>query len=185
VTQREGESDEPRLPEEVKHFYSLLAMDAGSAAFNLYEAWERPVRHNKKIERLALWHTVRLDEECERASSDMRLLPHLTFSPSNAMLETRYDIQAAIATVPQLVPFTGSERNRLRVPTQKTFEDWGEDMSARESELVDRWHVWLWLENSRTRDPDADRGNASALALAARGLADGLRSVLRGNPEPS
>lgn len=176
---------ESPLPRGVEQFFTSMQTVASGTSLNLQESWQRPVRHNRKLERLALWQAVLLDEACERAVSDIELRPLLTLLPTHASADTRYDIQAATLTIPKLLPFPFIDRDKLRVPTGEYFEAWGEDMAQREPRLVADWHRWLWLGDSGSREPDADHGDASVLALAAKRLADGLRDVLWENPEVS
>jgi hypothetical protein len=120
-----------------------------------------------------------LDEVCERAVVHLEPRSLVRLPSAKATPVTRYDIQAAILTIPRLVPFTHFDKDKLQTPTGEYFEEWGEDMAEREPRLVADWHRWLWLGDSQNRSPDADHGNASLLALAAERLADGLQTVLR------
>ena|ERR1700677_871574 len=46
--------------------YMRMEIYAGSAANELVEAWKRPVRHNRSTELAALWHTLRVADDCSR-----------------------------------------------------------------------------------------------------------------------
>ncbi|MGE5281079.1 MAG: hypothetical protein ACM3N0_01925 [Chloroflexota bacterium] len=167
-----------RLPPQVEQFLGAMEIVARGTAANLQESWRRPVRHNKKIERLALWHTVMLGETCERAIDPEHHSLVVTLSPTQAEPETRYEIQAAARMIPGLVPFSRLDQAKLRADTGKYFDKWGEDMAVREPVLVANWHSWLWSNDPIAPYPDNEHGRASLLAIAASRLADNLHAVL-------
>jgi hypothetical protein len=176
VSEVEGESGEPgQLPIRVDHLFTSMQFYAGGSAQYLYESWQRPVRHNKKLERLALWHTVNLELECESALSFDTSPPLVPFTDDVGPPEVRYDVETAIRLMPRLFPFfMSSDLARLRALPDRSFDDWGEAMAEREPELVASWHAWLWPDDY----PPGDHGRASELAVAASRLADGLKVVL-------
>ena len=151
-------------------FWQLTRMFAVGTSWNLNEGWKRPVQHNIGLERLALWHTVNLDLKCEEAA-----YPNgKAFSLMAAHFEpdARFEITAAVLHIPEVVPFA-FERDKLRYPIAARFEEWGEEMAAREPHTVARWHEWIWEQASGSLSPE-DHGSASILAVAARHLADAL-----------
>jgi hypothetical protein len=166
------------LPIRVEHFWAQMHFAARGAAFNLYESWERPVRHNKKLERLALWHTVNLELDCESALRFDASPPVLPLKPADGAPEVRYEVEAAIQIVPRLLPFTDFDRPRLRALPDRSFDDWGKAMAEREPDLVASWHRWLWANNPREPYPAGDHGKASELAVAASQLANGVNAIL-------
>jgi hypothetical protein len=180
VVESDGGSigEEPRLPIRVEHFWAQMLFAAEGAARNLQESWKRPVRHNKKLERLALWHTVNLELDCENALSLDASPPVLPLSASDGPPEVRYDVDAAIRLVPRLIPFTDFDRARLRALPDRSFDDWGEAMAEREPGLIAGWHRWLWANSPNEPYLAGDYGKASELAVAASQLANGVNVIL-------
>lgn len=155
--------------------WTMIYDDAYGVAGNLTESWKRRVRHNKALERLALWHTVRLELHCEKITavhSNISKAAVLASGPPYA----RYEIAAAISMIPALPPFTEFELQRLRVNTGEVFERWGDDMAEREPTLVETWHEWLWQGDFN------DRGQASLLLIAATHLANNIPEIFDWEP---
>lgn len=173
-----GAYQEEPLPIRVEHFWAQMLFAAEGSAHNLRESWKRPVRHNKKLERLALWHTVNLELDCESALRFDASPPVLPLKPSDGSPEVRYEVEAAIQMVPRLIPFMDFDRARLRALPDRSFEDWGEAMAEREPGLVAKWHCWLWADSPREPYPTGDHGKASELAVAASQLSNGVNVIL-------
>jgi hypothetical protein len=176
-------------------FWVILHFHARGAARNLVESWERPVRHNKKLERLALWHTVELDRGCEYfMGKEPDMLPRLPQAVYEGGSEARYEVQAALHVIPKIVavPFVLDRyRLRQRQSPDEILEAWGENMAKREPVVVARWHDWLWSSHQRMlrtepsyeTGPD-DYGDSSMLMVAASRLAEALEPVVRSSLEP-
>ena len=180
MTEFEGDR-RARLSGPLEGAVRATELAATGATQYLHEGWQRPVRHNRNLERLALWHTVRLDAICQGALDvNQRLL--MTLGPSEADAETRYQVRAAMDEIPRLVPFTDFGRSRLRTPTGKSLSDWGEDMVKRDPDLVAQWHNWIWRQASDALDPANDYGPASELVVATSNLSGALRMMLGGEP---
>lgn len=167
------------LSVEAQGFYSLMNLNAGGAAFYLYQSWERPKRHNMRIERAAMWYTLMLDRDCGRAltSPDTSLL-----MPPGTDVQTRYELQAGINTVRHCLPWTHSEREILRSPLNQMVEDYefiGGEIVAREPALADRWHQWLWMGQHGEPQTSIEALGASAvLAEGCKRLSGVLPEVL-------
>lgn len=172
------------VPEAERHFVALMGLHASNVSLGLDESWQRPVRHNKKIERTALADTVELESYCTRVIEGVK--PDFYYHPPTLPLsslygpaETRYDIEAAIRTIPELLPFSRSEIDRLQMVNGNP-----DKMGMREPELTARWHSWLWdsfpddVVPKAAQDEPRDYGRSSELALATSRLVSGLRVLL-------
>jgi hypothetical protein len=163
------------LPQDIYHVYTRMEFFAWGAAKDLYESWQRPKRHNKRIERSALWHAVLLDKDCGQALEPDRkavLLP-----PSTAV-ETRYELQAAVRTVHTTLPFIPLEREVLRREFDETGNTGFADEDAiRRTTLFERWHEWLWMDEQRAPITSVEALGASA--ILAEGCAR-LRNITAG-----
>jgi hypothetical protein len=130
------------------------------------------VRHNVKLESWALAHTVSLEAQCTEATA-------IQLSPEHASAEVRYDVEAAVRVIPQLLPFTDVELARLRTASQEAPEV----IVERESRLFNGWHSWLWGGDCNSRElavksAAPDFGGSSVLAVASSRLATGLEVML-------
>lgn len=173
VEARQG-AGAPLFKPSVEMFWEESRGYAAGAAWSLQESWKRPVRHNRRLERLALWYTVKLDENCAMAvNPDARVFPltATAFDP-----EARYEVTAALREIPRLVPFALG-RDRLRQPIGYQLETWGKEMAVREPSLVDDWREWLWTSPRAPVDPE-DHGDASVLAIACSRFAEVLPRAL-------
>lgn len=142
------------------HTYSRLQFNASGASRELIAAQKRPKRHNKPIERLALWHTVLLDAECERVlTSGSRSL----LMPRSTDVDFRYELQAGIRTVHAVVPFTAPERLALHRDRGHILDD----VENFRSPLIDRWHQWLWVNERGEQQTSVENLGASAVLLEA------------------
>jgi hypothetical protein len=153
-----------------------LRYHAHAAAQFLDKSWAYPEEPDATLERLALWHTVRLDAACEHLLHREVgfIIPLHGADEREADLE-RYEVQAAMSLIYVLVPFR-SDRERLRHITDMEGEDWGEHVIIEAPEVVDEWHRWLWSGHRADRH-DAEQGEAAMVALAATRLSDRLREV--------
>lgn len=163
MTERKGpfEGGPRGLPIDIYNFYSRMQFHAGGATKYLYESWKRPKRHNKRIERAALWHTVGLEEDCGRALKPEHSL--LLLPPPSTDVKTRYELQAAIRTVEATFPFTSSERDALRRDLELGNAHFDDEGSIGEPELVDQWHEWLWMDEHREPKTSVEAIGASAV----------------------
>jgi hypothetical protein len=132
--------------------YLRMQWDATEAVTKFTEASKRPVRHNQRIERAALWHVLSLDEDCARIL-DPAGWPHLV-RPKTGVTRSRYEAEAAIRTIPELVPFTPQESDTLRYNQHLhnfQFEHGIGDVARGQLALCERWHEWLWTAGSSAR----------------------------------
>ncbi|HTW43108.1 MAG TPA: hypothetical protein VMD79_12405 [Solirubrobacteraceae bacterium] len=153
----------------------LLMLGAGEALSSMQEVWRRPVRHNMRIEQDALTDTTHVLQDCrlliaQEGGAQVRMShdPH-----------QRYEVEAAIRTIPALVPFTAEECRNLRENETRVVEH---DMYVIEyprqyQYLVERWHKWLWSPKepgSRAQSPNPD---AELLAYSYERLANALNGI--------
>ena len=165
------------LSPEAYWVYTSMAVHAAGTAWHLRQAWARPVRHNRRIERGALWEALLLDAECRRALAPDPLQSLL--SPPTGSLDARYDLQAGIRMIPNLMPFTLDERQRLRPTGVHDFRFQTDDIVNREPEVVERWHNWVWIDTEREPQASARALGASALlAEAGTRISESLRAIL-------
>jgi len=129
-----------------EQFLSAVHLEANGANQALQESWERPVRHNRNWERLALFHTVRLVDLCEQGQRQPWRLVSGALSAAEHSAEARYEIEAAIGVLPRVTPYDFGERMRLGASAHRMADSWDGSVGEREPELVERWHQWLWGE---------------------------------------
>ena len=143
-------------PEERTPYVSLESCSS-SARASLRAAWMRPVRHNRRIERNALWAVVQTAIVAKRLQQrqDLRLLCAAD-EPADV-----YELRAGLQTVPALTPYSDDELKCLFQADRGRdilFEhglefDGLAGIADREPILAERWHTWLWhREPGRTRD---------------------------------
>jgi hypothetical protein len=164
------------LSPSVYNFYSRMSFHAAGTIDSLYESWKRSKRHNKRIERAALWHTVLLDEDCGKA---LKPTHKSLLLPPSADVQTRYELQAGIRTVHATVPFTSVERNALRRDIELGNTAFDDERTIGEPELMDQWHEWLWMDEHETAQTSVEA--LGACALLAEGcvrIHTNLREVL-------
>jgi hypothetical protein len=150
---------------------------AGVATF-LDQYWSDSERQSTTLERVALWHAVRLDLACERflGIDESGVLVERLLGPASP--SQRYNTLAAVLTIPRLVPFR-SDVERLRRITDVEAEDWGEHVAMEEQQVVATWHEWLSPEHLKVSIPPYDdHGAASVFAVASERLADNLLQSL-------
>lgn len=162
------------LPVRSTNLLLVLHVQAKNTADRMDESWQRPVRHNPKLERSALWHAIALEGQCRRAVGDEFIPTIFPLRQESADAEVRYEVEAATRTIPSLIPFASSELAQLREAGAGAYP---ETMAIREPELAAEWHRWLW-EGGSGHKPDADQGEAAMLGIATRRLADGLHQIL-------
>jgi hypothetical protein len=172
-----------------KNTYEWLRTYANAGTADLEDAWQRPVRHNRKIERMALWNVLETGEHCMRIRDSER---HL-IRPALGDVETRYDLEASIRTVPELLPFTESERYKLRTmpddPRGRNVEllrfhramgheDGPYSIEHGPPELLDRWHQWLWVKGDLSVRGESPNPDAQVLSEGCYRLAGSLAILL-------
>jgi hypothetical protein len=174
MNKRAGESPEER---DRKNAVMRLHFDAAQASVSLVESWKRPERHNRTIEREALFNALLLDEDCRITLSEGNYMPPAEV----ASAETRYEVRAAILTVHTTLPFSISERDRLTPPTRDAMmRNYGfYDEAAVEQPLLERWHDWLWMDERGVPQNSVEALGASAvLGVACQRLTASVREVM-------
>lgn len=174
----DGERVGEPLPEQQRATYMGLQWTAGSAADHLYDAWKRPVRHNRRIERAALHFALNIANYCERVSTNRP--EHVR--PKIGNMDARYDAEAGIRTIPTILPFTVEERRLLTAnqhPHNPRFEHGIGDVALGQLELAEQWHDWLWTPPTNPLERRALPGaEAELLALACTRLTHALGQVM-------
>ncbi len=160
-----GESlDHIPLPPEGYPIYARLFTAATGTAEHLREAWKRPVRHNRRIERAALWYALNVDRsyaELLAVPSPLALLRDLL---PEAEVEERYEVEAATHAVHRHLPFTRQERYALQqAQSMSNFQFETEGITAREPALVEQWHRWVWEDERRVPQTGVEALGASAI----------------------
>jgi hypothetical protein len=164
------------ISEEAASLLSYIRFHASGVEREIQETHQRPSRHNREIERLALWHTVELSVSCGIAVNHPGV-PTLKELVAGLEQTARYDVLAAVPLIPQLHPFSLQALARMQQAGRDgSFEAWGESVMRTEAPLVEQWHGWLW--NSATSGPGKDDfGESTTLCIAADRLAAALRSL--------
>lgn len=175
MTRKAGENF--TLPLTLQHAFSRMQSDATQADRHLREAWRRPVRHNKALERAALWHAVALSQDCVEMLDSPQVV---TLSPKCGV-QTRYEIQAGMRTARDVLPFTPLEIAAFR-PTEMIRNFRFESLDAEPAppkHLLDRWHEWVWLDERGVSQRRVEAlGESAILAEACSRLSDGLAEIL-------
>lgn len=174
------EASEPRRYDiglEPRWVYERMWMGASQTVRHLNEAFKRPVRHNDRIERAALWCSLMLDKECARA---LRVSHREYLGPGGVGAVTRYELEGAIHVVHASLAFEDAEREMLRATNMLgDYEFASDDLWHREPALLDRWHGWLWLDGTHGRNAITDdHGSASVLAEGCNRLARVLPAII-------
>lgn len=165
---RERTIEQSLVPPSDYHIYSRLFTCATGTVQELRAAWKRPKRHNRRIERAALWHVLDLSTSCAEVLGDSRAWSLLCELEPKANASERYEVQAAIHTVQRNLPFTPEERNALshkRLPIQ-TMEDAffeTERIANSEPALVEQWHRWVWEDEHHVPRTSLEALGASAI----------------------
>lgn len=147
-------------------------------AYWLAEAWKRRFRHNLEIERRTLWGAVNL----ARASQYLLTRdPHEPL-PRSWFLnpESYYEANAGVRMIPATLPLNRDELNtviRGADPMEPSYDvtlvdrvraDTGPRHPAARSDLLDRWHSWLWTPPREPRGPALPNPHAELFATAAQ-----------------
>src|ERR1700759_4612778 len=104
MSDRDVRSRDERVSE--LNAYMRMRQAASSTYLAIADSWNRPKRHNRKIERRGLYWAVALNVECAAALENGRISPWI----ETASVETRYEVQAGIRTVHDMFPFAPHER---------------------------------------------------------------------------
>jgi hypothetical protein len=179
-SERGGDS-QPALTSEQTVTYMGMQWAAHATETYLSAAWKRPTRHNRSIERAALWYALHVTNDCAHALEHGE--QNRIARPATGDATSRYDAKAAITTIPTLFPYTTPERRLLTFNqdrrTNFRFEYGIGDTALGQIALLERWHDWLWTPPTRSADrcahPAAD---AELLAAACNRLTDALEEVL-------
>jgi hypothetical protein len=155
------------LPTKAFDLYSRMGMHAADVANSLHASWQRPRRHNRRIERKVLWHVLDLGVTCDEAVTipGTALLRELR---PEAGTEERYEVGAAIHTVRHHMPFTPGEREMLQVvKTMDDFHFMSDGIKGLEPALVERWHLWVWANEQQRPQTNVRALGASAMLAEA------------------
>jgi hypothetical protein len=163
------------------HLYSRLWTGAAGTYNGLNEAWKRPKRHNRRVERAALWYALELGENCAEVAATPEAWSLLRDLSPEADVEERYEVQAAVHAIRHNLPFTPQEREALNetrsVRSDFLFES--DRIGAREPALVEEWHRWVWAnERQRPRTRKEALGASAILAEGCSRLTQSLRGFL-------
>jgi hypothetical protein len=180
VPRHEHPREEAPVPPRGYHLYSRMATNAAGAAYHLRESWERPKRHNKRIERAALWYVLAVGVDCDDAVTTVPGALLLRELRPEARVEERYEIQAAIHAVRYCLPFGPGTRdvlNQARTMDDFLFES--DQITDREPALVEQWHNWVWADEHHAPQTSVHALGASAiLAEGCLRLSQYLPTVL-------
>jgi hypothetical protein len=180
-----GESDPLWTPEpaskmlpELYQAYSHLYEASRETTRYLDAAWQRPIRPNLSLERLALVYALRLQAGCQMALevSDVQLF----LAPTLGNPAARYDLQAAVNTLPQLLPFASAEGSAF--VSQAHASDPASSIEAgmqalnASPALFEQWHLWLWVKQAGLRGVPSTP--ALTLAAGCTRLAGTLEAVV-------
>jgi hypothetical protein len=179
--------------ESYRDFYDWTATCAGQTVAHLEEAWERPVRHNLKIERAALWWAhITIEQIADVFSRPDQLW---MLNPQGVDAPTRYDLQASLRTIPTVMPPDGLGWNHkqlvgrvsetplgLQREMDLEFEfkgERGERARKRAPDVFREWHEWLWTRDTRGRRTRAEPSQqAAVLAEGCTRLALSLNTII-------
>jgi hypothetical protein len=179
-SERLGSKGQAALPREQFSVYMQAQGHAASLLRHLREAWKRPVRHNRQIERAALWYVLDIADDCERLLDPATNGEYLR--PNHGDATARYDAEAAIRTIPSISPFTKGERGSLdgnQDWSNYQFEHGIGDVALGQLALVERWHEWLWTPpDSPTERRASPSPDAELLEAACSRLSLGLIAVM-------
>lgn len=157
----------------------LLARSAHQAVHQLEQAWQHPAQHDHDNERAALWHTVDI-ALVDIAAQHQSPTTHDTVDQWFPDPQASYDGQAALHTIPHLLPFDEIERSalinhRLHHGDNWLPEDEGSLSGTHASPaLIQRWHEWLWTPNEPADAHAAPSTQGLVLAAGCSRLADAL-----------
>ena len=153
------------LSQDAYDFYSHVQAQATSTAKLIYDSWQRPKRHNLRVERTALWHALDLDQSCAwvlEPGNTQILIPPL------GNVETCYDIQAGVRSVHATFPLSAEEREELSTKPEEQKNQWLEgEAPVDASRLLERWHAWLWNDSHGGQRSHIEALGASAIFVEA------------------
>lgn len=160
--------------------YTRMQTHAGEVVRQLGYAWKRPVRHNRRIERAALWYTLHVARDCDRILDPAGTPDYVQPVTGDAL--ARYDTEAAIRTIPETLPLTRREREILSGNQDRRnfeFEHGIGNVALGQLALVERWHEWLWTTPTTTSARRASPNpTAELLIMGCARLANGLARIL-------
>jgi hypothetical protein len=172
------------LPDGQVGVYIDINHSAYATAERLYEAWKRPVRHNRAIERAALWYALDVSNGCASlVNATESSEQHGYIRPGKGDVVTRYDAEAAIRMIPEIMPFTNDEQWALRRNRDRRnnfqFEHGIGNTALSQLALAERWHDWLWTPPANPSERQASPGSdAGVLAVACSRLTVALGEIL-------
>lgn len=168
------------LSAEEQFAYARLEAGPAFAAARMQAAWQRTVRHNRRIEREVLWFTVYIERDCRFLVNRPARGRFLARPLSDAT--KRYDLEAAIRTIPELIPFTENECQAVRNSQQPRdlffyadgYENEVEGIALHQPALVARWHQWLWAPKRNKCDHAHPNPEAEVLAAGYRRVGEAM-----------
>jgi len=150
--------DTTSLTSDTYNFYSRLQFEAATTLRYLGESWLRLQRHNRAIERAALWCALQLDPDCREAvTGDV-----LSALPASIPAATRYEVHGAVHTLAATMPLTIDEQLALTTPGLSSNPRFADGSAIAQQDLVERWHDWLWSD-----EVEGSRYGARALGSSA------------------
>jgi hypothetical protein len=121
-----------------------------------------------------LWHTLSVAEDCERLLDPNDRGEYLR--PRVGETGSRYEAEAAIRTIPALLPFERGEQETLNsnkdLRNNFAFQHGIGETALGQIALAERWHEWLWVapesgtSRRATPSPDAEVLNTACVRLA-------------------
>lgn len=197
-TGEEPSKDVGELSVRTVEWMDALRSGADEVAGGLRVAWRLGPEGVRRSEATTLLSAIALYQNCQRTLGTSELPPApepdlLTAISPVAETETRYDIEAALRTIPELVPrvvrFTMyGVYAYLPDPDRIGFNAWSDQLNERHAEVADEWHDWIWASHryggavvrheELTDEAARDYGDSSMLALAAGRLSAGLTTIL-------
>jgi hypothetical protein len=166
------------LSEDDRRSYGQMVSTARAVVQELGKAWRHPSRHDQERERAALWNVLGLDQACSQIleEDDKSQLLH----PSIGATAMRYDVEAGIHMIPELLPYTQEERQSLRSNPAYRSRDFGHGIYD-EHLLVFQWHLWIWERRHMVdegRFVSVPSPDGQLLAEGCGRLADSLQHIL-------
>jgi hypothetical protein len=154
-------------------------MCAARVVEKLDQAWQRPVRHNARIERAALFYALIVDQQREEAFQPIN--PPELLLPADIDTDTHYGLQAGLRTVEHQLPFTPPQRRALLAPDViREYEFASEAVERRSPLAVATWHQWLWTTRREGRRTIAEPSAASSVLYeGCTRLAQSLNVILQ------
>jgi hypothetical protein len=178
--------NERYLPDstEAMNVYGRMQAHAAFTIETLRDGRKRPARHNRRIERAALWNAISLDKDCAHIldpNNQWRSDWSQLVRPRTGSKQARYDAEAAIRTIPTLVPFIEGERRILHHSLDISnieFENGIGDVSCGRGELCERWHEWLWTSSAESPQKQHPSSESEVLEMGCSRLVTSLTVVM-------